>query len=245
MSLTPDSENPALIAAAPHINLPLFTSSDAASWFKRVEALFRLRAITSASRKADYVIGALPAEIFSQISDWLITQNDTVIYDDLKQQIIQQCSPTPEERAKKIMELLRLPLGDQRPSAAFREMKALSTILKTDGSTEPLDLICVLWLLRLPQDIRSAITNFATRSEADLIKHADSLLGISSLAASSTAAVATLPGCNEEDDPPAMAVQRRNWSKPSRFPQVSSNKRLCSFVCLLVSSLQATIVIVK
>ena len=145
MSLTPDSENPALIAAAPHINLPPFTSSDAAPWFKRVEALFRLRAITSASRKADYVIGALPAEIFSQISDWLITQTDTVIYDDLKQQIIQRCSPTPEERAKKIMELLRLPLGDQRPSAAFREMKALSTILKADGSTEPLDLIRVLW----------------------------------------------------------------------------------------------------
>ena len=120
------------------LNLPSFTSTDAAPWFQRVEALFRLRAVSSPSRQADYIIGALPPEIFSLVADWLVSQpSDAIVYEDLKQQIILRCSPTPEERSKRIMDLLRLPLGDQRPSAAFREMKALSTILQADGSIAP------------------------------------------------------------------------------------------------------------
>ena len=226
----PATDASGLVAAAPVLNLPPFTSTDAAPWFQRVEALFRLRAITSASRKADYVIGALPAEVFSQVSDWLVSQGtDTILYNDLKQQIILRCSPTPEERAKKIMDLLRLPLGDQRPSSAFREMKALSTILQPDGSTAPLDLVRVLWLLRLPQDIRSTITDFASRSEADLIKQADSLVGASTLATTSSAAAATLPE-DDEDDPYAMAAQQRRPRNGSqRPPPVGSSRSLCYF----------------
>ena len=55
----------AIAATAPLLNLLPFTSKDAAPWFYRVEALFRLRNVTSPSRKADYVVGALPAEVFS------------------------------------------------------------------------------------------------------------------------------------------------------------------------------------
>ena len=227
----PATDASAVVAAAPVLNLPPFTSTDAAPWFQRVEALFRLRAVTSSSKKADYVIGALPAEVFSQVSDWLAGQeSDVILYDDLKHQIITRCSPTPEERSKRIMDLLRLPLSDQRPSAAFREMKALSAILQPDGSTTPLDLVRDLWLLRLPQDIRSKITDFAERSEADLTKQADSLLGASTLAATSSAAAATLPDDTEEDDPYAMAAQQRRPRNGTQRPAPEVTRRtLCYF----------------
>ena len=95
---TTTTQAPAVAAAAPVLNLPPFTSTDAAPWFQRVEALFRLRAVTSSSRQADYIIGALPAEVFSQVADWLVNQtSDVILYEDLKRQIILRCSPTLEE----------------------------------------------------------------------------------------------------------------------------------------------------
>ena len=222
----PDADVPAVAAAAPVLNLPPFTATDAAPWFHRVEALFRLRTIQSSSRKADYVIGALPPEVFSQISDWLTNQGtDAILYDDLKHQIIDRCSPTPEERSKRIMDLLRLPLGDQRPSTAFREMKALSTMLQPDGTTKILDLVRVLWLLRLPQEIRSMITGFASSSEEDLLRHADSLRGASTLAATSSAAAAVTTLDDTEDDPYAMAAQQRRPRGGSQRPPAEGSRR--------------------
>ena len=231
-----NAEAPALAAAAPVLNLPPFTTTDAAPWFQRVEALFRLRDIRSASRKADYIIGALPAETFSQIADWLVEQaTDTILYGDLKQEIIRRCSPTPEERSKKIMDLLRLPLGDQRPSAAFREMKALSTMLQPDGTTAPIDLIRVLWLLRLPQEIRAAITDFASKAEEELIKQADSLIGASKLATTARAAAATIPQEEEDmtssgdDDPYTMAAQQRRQQRTYQRPPEAARRPICMY----------------
>ena len=211
------NDNETACAAAPSLTMPPFTSTDAALWFHRIEALFRLRAITSSSRRADYVIGALPTEVFSQLSHWMTNQSDAIEYDDLKAQIIKRCSPTPEEKAKKLMDLLRLPLGDQRPSTAFQEMRALSTMLQPDGTSSSIDLLRVLWLLRLPQGIRTTITGFATLEEFDLLQKADSLHGASTLA-STTSAVAVTQD-DVEDDPHAMAVQQRNSQRPHRRPQ--------------------------
>ena len=211
----------AVAAAAPALNLPSFTATDAAPWFLRVEALFRLRNIVSPSRKADYVIGALPTEVFSQISNWLTRQgNDAILYDDLKQQIIKRCSPTAEERSKRLMDLLRLPLGDQRPSTAFQEMRALSTMMLPDGSTTSLDLLRVLWLLRLPQDVRAHITGFASMSEDDLLNQADSLLGASTLAATSSTAAVTITAREEnaDDESHAMAAASQQRRPTRRFP---------------------------
>ena len=228
----PDSS---VASAAPVFNLPPFTATDAAAWFHRVEALFRLRSITSSSRKADYVIGGLPKEVFSQISIWLTRQGtDAILYDDLKLQIIKRCSPTPEERSKRLMDLLRLPLGDQRPSTAFQEMRALSTLLLPDGSTTSLDLLRVLWLLRLPQEVRGHITGFASMSEDDLLNQADSLLGASTLAATSSAAAVTIPAREEDtdDEPHAMAAQQRRPPRSFAFQKSQAEgprRSLCYF----------------
>ena len=108
-------------------------------------------------------------------------------------------------------------------------MKALSMILHADGSIAPLDLVRVLWLLRLPQDIRTKITNFAERSEADLIKQADSLLGASTLAATSSTIAATTPDNDEEDDPCAMAAQQRRPRNKSLRPAPDVTRRITCY----------------
>lgn len=165
-------------APAAIIKLPAFCAADAATWFQRVEVQFRLKRETSDSRKADHVLAALPEETFPLISDWLTEQgDDAILYPALKEQILLLFIATPEERAEKLMSLTRLPLGDQRPSTAFLEMKALTKIPTTHNCSSKLDLLRVLWLMRLPDNIRAGITDFMDLTEQQIIKLADSLQG--------------------------------------------------------------------
>ena len=219
------------VAATPNLQLTAFTPTDAAPWFQRVEALFRLRNVTASSKKADFVVGALPPDIFAMISRWLATRgSEAILYEELKTEVILQCEPTPEEKSQKILELLRMPLGDQRPSAALRELRTLSSVLRSDGTSTELDLVRVLWMLRLPQDIRTMITNFADRTDSDLMKLADSLRGTSRLSAPTAAAVAHEPESADEDDNFAMAAQQRRPRSSNQRPVPDvSRKTLCYY----------------
>ena len=200
------------VAATPTVNLPAFTPNDAAPWFKRVEALFRIKNITNTNRRADYVIGALPPDTFSRLSDWLDDQDsDDLTYEDVKTAIIKECEMSPEERSQRLLDLLRTPLGDQRPSDALREIKSLTKMMKPDGTTEILDLSRVLWMTRLPAEMRTHITEFASRPLPELMRLADSVRGTSRIAQPVTAA----PLCQADDvanNDLALAAQRRRPS---------------------------------
>ena len=103
------------VAATPNVTLPVFSTTKAAPWFLRVEAVFRLKKI-SANQKSDFILGALPEDVFDRISTWLANYGSDVIpYDQLKAKFINSCEPSPEEKSQKILDLLRLPLGDQHP----------------------------------------------------------------------------------------------------------------------------------
>ena len=229
--LRPSNTSGSTVAATPNLQLPAFTPTDAAPWFQRVEALFRLRNVTASSKKADFVVGALPPEIFSMISRWLATRgSEAILYEELKTEVILQCEPTPEEKSQKILELLRMPLGDQRPSAALRELRTLSSVLRPDGTSTELDLVRVLWMLRLPQDIRTMITNFADRTDSDLMKLADSLRGTSRLSTPTAAAVANEPESADEDEHFAMAAQQRRPRSSNQRPVPDVSRRtLCYY----------------
>ena len=229
------SDLPSTAAATPNLTLPVFTSTDAAPWFLRIEALFRLKNITASSKKADFVIGALPPEVFSRLSRWLVSRGtDTILYDELKAEVIRHCEPSPEEKSQKILDLLRMPLGDQRPSDALYELRNLTTVLHGDGSTSPLDLTLVVWLLRLPQDIRTHITGFSNKSDLELATLADSLRGTSKLSLQTPTAAPALPhlSCDDDecdgDDPTAAAAQQKRYKQQRQFSGVSP-KTLCYF----------------
>ena len=236
------------VAAMPNVTLPVFSTSNTAPWFQRAEALFRLKRV-SANQKSDFIIGALPEDVFNRISSWLNTfPNGVVPYDTLKAKIIRSCQPSPEEKSQKILDLLKLPLGDQRPSDAFFELKNLSTILNSDGSTSQIDLLRVLWMLRLPTDIRAQMTSFSSKSEDDLTEQADAIRGTtrfayahaSSPATAAAAAPAHLSGPpnddDDGDDDVMAAVQRRqhrprqqHQRKQQNHPPDVSRKSLCFY----------------
>ena len=218
-------ETDATVAAMPNVTLPVFSATNTAPWFRRVEAQFKIKKI-SANLKSEFIVGALPEDIFNLISSWLNTYGDDVIpYADLKAKIIRACQPSPEEKSQRILELLKLPLGDQRPSDAYFELKNLATVLAQDGTSSQIDLLKVLWMLRLPTDIRTQIHNFSKKSEEDLTELADSIRGSARFAyssSSSTAAAATPtdaspPMEDEEDDDVIAAIPRKQRRPERRF----------------------------
>ena len=218
-------ESDATVAAMPNVTLPVFSATNTAPWFRRVEAQFKTKKV-SANLKSEFIVGALPEDIFNRISSWLDSYGEDVIpYADLKAKIIRSCQPSPEEKSQRILELLKLPLGDQRPSEAYFELKNLATVLAQDGSSSQIDLLKVLWMLRLPTDIRTQIHNFSKKSEEDLTELADSIRGASRFAYSSstsTAAAATPtdadpPITDEEDDDVIAAIPRKQRRPDRRF----------------------------
>ena len=226
-SSNPSPDADATVAAMPNVTLPVFSTTNTAPWFQRVEALFRIKRV-SANLKSDFVVGALPEDVFSRISSWLNTYGDGIVpYDALKAKIIRSCQPSPEEKSQKILELLKLPLGDQRPSDAYFELKNYATILAQDGTTSQIDLLKVLWMLRLPTDIRTQIRNFSSQTEEDLTELADSIRGTARFAYSnspSAAAAATpadVPGppMDDEEDDDVIAATQRRQRQPRRRPQ--------------------------
>ena len=226
----------AAAATAPVIKLPPFTTHSICAWFQRVETVFRLRNVTSTTRKADHVLSELPEETFDQIAPWLTSKGTTAVtYDEVKHELIKLCTPTPEERAKRLMNMIKLPIGEQRASAAYNEMWALATVPQADGSAAPLDLLRVIWLARLPHAVRSQIKDFTGMPLDDLKATADSIQGATSFPAEALAA----PVSNEahpptdkiSDEENAMAAEHTNYRRyrqPPRF-QPSHKRILCYY----------------
>ena len=85
-------------------------------------------------------------------------------------------------------------------------------------------------MLRLPQDIRTMITNFAERTDGDLMKLADSLRGTSRLATPAAASVAHEPEPADDDEEIAMAAQQRRPRRSHQRPVPDvSRKTLCYY----------------
>ena len=235
----PTASSNALTAAVKDVHLPTFSSTDAATWFVRAEIQFRLKNVSQDSRKADYVMAALPEGMFPRIAHFLRRLGAApVSYNELKAHLLRECVPSPEERAARFLQLSRQPIGDQRPSTAFREMQTLLEIPESDGSFKTLDLLRVFWLHRLPDPIRHGITNFVDTSEDDLLKLSDALQCAATPALRpvySASEVVTAPPTPAEDhvpledDPVAAASQFHSSSRPaSSFSRRNGNKRFGS-----------------
>ena len=88
-------------------------------------------------------------------------------------------------------------LGDQRPSNALTEMRSLCRLPPdTAGNSKKMDIFLALWLQRLPNPVRAAITNFSDFNDDDLAACADSLLNAHTATTCPLIHAATVP------DPP-------------------------------------------
>ena len=208
----------AAAAAAKEVRLPTFCATDAAAWFLRAEVQFRLKKEKDESRKADYVLAALPDEVFSLITDWLAEKEENnLVYTDLKRVLLERFTLTPEQRAERLLSLSKQPLGDQRPSMALQEMKAIAKVPMSDGSAKDLPILTILWLQRLPETVRRSITSFIDKKEDELTAQADALHSAAGAATATTSqAFAVQDAATADPDELTAAASHQHQRQPHR-----------------------------
>ena len=223
---TSSSTDASALPVVANFRLPAFSTTDASIWFRRAEVQFRLKKITRSTVKADHVLAAIPDTLFPKLAEWLDAHGTSDIeYDDLKAHLLQKFTLKPEQRVKQIFALAKLPLGDQRPSDALTELRALARLPpNASGTPQSIDVLLALWLTRLPEAVRAGIKKFSDYSNDDAIaREADALLD-AHLAASRPSFVSsadlpapqTSPSPTPPDDPVAQAsAYRRPRFQPS------------------------------
>ena len=198
---TPADAAAASPAGAFHFKLPTFSTVDAAIWFRRAEVQFRLKKVTSSRTQADHVLAAIPDTLFPQMSTWLDSKGDDAVeYQDLKAFLLKRFSPSAEKRVQMLLDLSKQALGDQRPSEALTEMRSLCRLPPdAAGTTQTIDVLLALWLLRLPNPVRAAITDFISFNDDALAARADSLLDAHNATSHSPVHAATPPASPADD----------------------------------------------
>ena len=154
--------------------LPDFSSQEPLTWFRRAETRFRIRGITQPTTKADYVLEALPEEIFRRIGPWLDQQADEIPYEDL----LKEFSPTTSERARRLLMMPSQPIGDRKPSELWNEICALSRLPEVDEVTKQhkeVDMKKEIWLQSLPSSVRVLLHNTDDKSMDELSTLADNI----------------------------------------------------------------------
>ena len=127
--------------------------------------------------------------------------------------------------------------GDQTPGALAPTTGGSTSLCRlpgNEGSDEgaaggwhypDVGLLRVLWLLRLPDDVRRGITDFSGTPEDELTKLADALQGADRRASARTAMATThveaLPPPEEPDDEDMAAAAP---SQPRRWPQMNQRR---------------------
>ncbi|XP_063868271.1 uncharacterized protein LOC135104670 [Scylla paramamosain] len=180
------------------VKLLPFCSKEAVSWFRRAEVQFHLRKITDPRTKADYVLEAVPEELFPRIAAWLDNQVKDVEYEDLKSYLLQEFTLSVSARAQHLLSMPQTPLGDTTAHTAWNEMQALATLPDLDPKTNKprrIDLLRELWLQRLPSSVRADLHEVDDCPMEDLIRKADNLIN-AARASCSPDAICSFPAEN-------------------------------------------------
>ncbi|VDP72406.1 unnamed protein product [Schistosoma curassoni] len=119
-------------------------------WFAQVEVQFQRRSIRSQTSKYSFVLGLLPTEVASEVSDLIDNIPASNLYDQLKQAIIQRTSLSDEKRLQQLLH--ECELGVKSPSQLLRHMRQLAGPYKFDSAF--LKEIC---LQRLPTVVRQIV----------------------------------------------------------------------------------------
>ena len=145
---TVDATATANSTATPAINrvaikLPTFWNSDAAAWFRRIEAQFALHCVNSQQTKYDHVLAVLPETVVQRVRGACMHPPATNMYDFLKSEILRVYDLSKSRRAEAIINLE--PLGDRLPSELLSQIQSLRGDITID------DILRAIFLDRLPK----------------------------------------------------------------------------------------------
>lgn len=178
------------------VKIPPFFRKNARVWFWQIEAQFQNNQITSELTKYNYLVGNLDTEIAELVTD-IIGQNlSSTPYTDLKNRLLQEFEETESRKAKKL--LTEMELGDKKPSALLRQMKALA------GTNVTNEFLRTIFLDRLPVTARSVLAASSSEDLESIALMADKILEV----ISPTQYVYTMQGENPHSSPLAPNEER-------------------------------------
>ncbi|XP_067134503.1 uncharacterized protein [Centruroides vittatus] len=178
------SEDPVEVACV-SVKIPPFWRKNARVWFTQVESQFAVSNITTEVTKYHHVLGSLDCEIAKLVADLISQPLKSTPCMDLKSQLIDEFEESESRKAKKL--LLEIKLGDKKPSALLREMRALAGMQVMD------EFLRTLFLQRLPNNTCS--TSDATAHQTDRLSCLEK--AVSELAMSIHELRAHSPSCSE------------------------------------------------
>ena len=163
----------AAVADTKPLEIGQYDSGDPETWFAQAEALFRLRNISSDTRKAALLVQALPKDLFKLI--WPSVSASTVAsYENLKGQLLDIHGISPTERACKLFSYLDAPAGDVSPSVLLKTLRHISTIPGTATREESsLDIVMEIMLQCFPPSVRCHFPSYHSLTEEDFLRQAD------------------------------------------------------------------------
>ncbi|CAH8674423.1 unnamed protein product [Schistosoma haematobium] len=154
------------------INVPPFSRLNPRIWFAQVEVQFQRRNIRSQASKYSFVLGLLPTEVASEVSDLIDNIPAPNPFDQLKQAIIQRTSLSDENRLQQLLH--ECELGDKSPSQLLRHMRQLAGPYKFDDA-----FLKEIWLQRLPTVVRQILCASSQPSDLEsLASMADKILEV-------------------------------------------------------------------
>ena len=161
------------------VKLSPFSTQEPVSWFRRAEVQFRLRKISDPCTQADYVLEAIPDNLFVRVSSWLDEQSGAIQYEDLKRYLLNEFTLTPSARAQRLLDFPKQPIGDRTANTVWQEMQSLARLPDLEpatGKNRRVDIMRELWLQTLPPSVRAALHDAHDLSMTELVQRADNLI---------------------------------------------------------------------
>ena len=189
-----DSEMPATV------KLPEFWPTQAASWFIRADAEFDQKSITTEKTKHSYVVSSLPVEVAARVKDALISPDDTAPYTALRKRLMDTYTLNDYQRGVALLHMPDRP--SDTPTALLDAM--LDYLPETEKRESPGWLFRVLFLEKLPADIRTHLTAYQTEPLRELALRGDRLWASRAAAATPTPVYAVQHEPTADVVPPAM-----------------------------------------
>lgn len=163
------------------VHLPPFLRRDVGLWFMQVEALFRTAQINDEQAKYDFVLAALDIVAATEVRELLENPPEANKFQELKKALMNRMATSEETRIRQV--LANQEIGDRKPSAFLRELKA-----KAGDNFSP-QVLASIWKEALPADVQMILAGNSETPVETQAELADKVMGIVSKTSRQVSAV--------------------------------------------------------
>ena len=218
---------PPPLPAMSMLKLPAFWADAPVAWFAAVEAQFQLRRVYSQSERFCHVTAALDKLSLKKVVHLVITPHPALPYSKLKEALLASHQLTDFQRVELLHSMEHL--GSRKPSELLANMLELCPPTQHNNM-----FFVVLFLQRLPRDIRVLLTHEDHTDLRRLAAHADRLVAFGGrtdtvaavVESSQEELVAAIPGRNKQQrgskqfkkQPPPLPPRPQSNSGKEKYP---------------------------